>query len=100
MKPPFHDHSSPVLFLQARQSDAHSSQSPGITLEEDLCIHIFGVSAGMVGVCVTVIGLLRVAFNLDKINTVADDLLAGDALMFLFACTTSYWAMRTRSKQR
>ena len=69
-------------------------------LEEDLCIHIFGVSAGMVGVCVTVIGILRVAFTLNKVNTLADDLLAWDALLFLFACVASYWALRTRSTQR
>jgi len=75
-------------------------QTSKVALEEDVCIHIFGVSAGLVGVCVTVIGLLRVAFTLNKVNTLADDLLAGDALMFLFACLTSYWALRTRSKQR
>jgi hypothetical protein len=54
----------------------------------------------MVGVCVTVIGILRVAFTLNKVNTLVDDLLAWDALLFLFACVASYWALRTRSKQR
>ncbi len=29
-------------------------------LEEDICIHLFSVSAAMVGVCLTVIGLIRV----------------------------------------
>jgi hypothetical protein len=29
-------------------------------LEEDVCVHIFTVSAAMVGVCLTVIGLIRV----------------------------------------
>jgi len=54
----------------------------------------------MVGVCLTVIGLIRVVITLGKIDTIADDLLAGDALLFLFACLLSYWALRTRSLRR
>jgi hypothetical protein len=69
-------------------------------LEQDLCIHIFTVSAGMVGVCLTVIGLLRVVIALRKADTFADDLLGMDALLFLTACLSSYWALRTRSEQR
>jgi hypothetical protein len=69
-------------------------------LEEDISIHIFTVAAGMVGVCLTVIGLLRVVITLRKTDTFADDLLAFDALLFLVACLSSYWALRTRSAQR
>jgi len=69
-------------------------------LEEDICIHIFTVSAGMVGVCLTVIGLLRVVITLRKVDTFADDLLAGVAILFLIACLASYWALRTRKTSR
>jgi cytochrome c oxidase assembly factor CtaG len=69
-------------------------------LEEDICIHIFTVSSAMVGVCLTVIGLIRVVITLGKIDTVADDLLAADALLFLIASLLSYWALRTRSLRR
>jgi hypothetical protein len=69
-------------------------------LEQDICIHIFSVSAAMVGVCLTVVGLLRVVITLRKADTVADDLLAGDALLFLIACLSSYWALRTRQQSR
>ncbi len=69
-------------------------------LEEDISIHIFTVSAGMVGVCLTVIGLLRVVITLRKTDTFADDLLAFDAFLFLIACLSSYWALRTRSQER
>ncbi len=69
-------------------------------LEKDLCIHIFSVSAGMVGVCLTVIGLLRVVITLRKTDTLADDLLAIDALLFLVACLASYWGLRTRGTRR
>ena len=69
-------------------------------LEEDICIHIFTVSSAMVGVCLTVIGLIRVVITLGKIDTLADDLLAADAFLFLVACLLSYSALRTRSIRR
>jgi hypothetical protein len=52
-------------------------------LEGDICIHIFTVSSAMVGVCLTVIGLIRVVITLGNADTLADDLLALDALLFL-----------------
>ena len=70
-----HDSSPQFVLLRAPTPDLHLHDGSRVALEEDLCIHIFGVSAGLVGVCVTVIGLLRVAFTLDKVNTLADDLL-------------------------
>lgn len=68
--------------------------------EEDICIHIFTVSSAMVGVCLTVIGLIRVVITLGKANTLADDLLAGDALLFLVSCFLSYAALRSRGFRR
>ena len=59
------------------------------SLEEDLCIHIFTVSAAMVGVCLTVIGLIRIVITLQKVDTLADDLLAADALLFVSSCMLS-----------
>jgi len=69
-------------------------------LEEDICIHIFTVSSAMVGVCLTVIGLVRVVITLGKADTLADDLLAGDALLFLVSCFVSYAALRSRRALR
>jgi hypothetical protein len=69
-------------------------------LEEDISIHIFTVSSAMVGVCLTVIGLIRVVITFGKADTVADDLLAVDAFLFLASCLISYSALRTRSKRR
>ena len=68
--------------------------------EENICIHIFSVSAAMVGVCLTVIGLIRVVITLGKIDTITDDLLALDAFLFMIACLLSYSALRTRSRRR
>jgi len=71
-----------------------------LPLEEDLCIHIFTVSAAMVGVCLTVIGLIRIVITLQNVDTLADDLLAGDALLYLTSCILSYSALRTRKVRR
>jgi hypothetical protein len=72
----------------------------GTHLEQDICIHIFTVSSAMVGVCLTVIGLIRVVITLGRGDTLADDFLAGDALLFLISCLLSYWALRSRSLHR
>jgi hypothetical protein len=69
-------------------------------LEDDICIHIFTVSAGMVGVCLTVIGLLRLVISIQHKDTLGDDLLAADAVLFLVSCLSAYWALRTRSVRR
>ena len=52
------------------------------------------------GVCLTVIGLIRVVITLGRAETLADDFLAGDALLFLISCLLSYWALRSRSVRR
>jgi hypothetical protein len=74
--------------------------SAQVQLEKDLCIHIFSVSAALVGVCLTVIGLLRIVITLQEVNNLADDLLAFDALLFLLSCLLAYWALRTRNRVR
>ena len=63
-------------------------------------MHIFTASAALVGVCLTVIGLIRVVIATSNVDTIADDLLAVDALLFLASCLLSYWALRTRSVRR
>ena len=54
----------------------------------------------MVGVCLTVIGLIRVVITLGTVDTLADDFLAADALLFLISCLLSYWALRSRGLRR
>jgi uncharacterized membrane protein len=69
-------------------------------LEADVCIHVFTVSAVMVGLCLTVIGLIRIVITIGKADTLADDLLACDAVLFLTSCLSAYWALRTRNTRR
>ncbi|TCO42090.1 hypothetical protein [Dokdonella fugitiva] len=77
-----------------------SSPAPDRAFEADLCIHIFTASAALVGVCLTVIGLIRIVVTTTKVGTIADDLLAGDATLFMVSCLLSYWALRARSARR
>ena len=82
------------------EGETNRQRVPSTNLEQDICIHIFTVSSAMVGVCLTVIGLIRVVITLGRADTLADDLLAGDALLFLISCLLSYWALRSRSLRR
>ena len=54
----------------------------------------------MVGVCLTVIGLIRVVITLGRADNLADDFLAGDALLFLASCLLSYAALRSKLSNR
>ena len=69
-------------------------------LDDDICVHIFTASAGMVGVCLTVIGIIRVVISLRKTDLYVDDMLAVDAMLYLVSCLLSYWALRARSRRR
>ena len=64
------------------KGETQRQRDPNSNLERDICIHIFTVSSAMVGVCLTVIGLIRVVITLGRADTLTDDLLAGDALSF------------------
>ena len=82
------------------KGETNGDRHPNTHLEQDISIHIFTVSSAMVGVCLTVIGLIRVVITLGRADTLADDFLAGDALLFLVSCLLSYWALRSRSVRR
>jgi len=69
-------------------------------LEADICVLVFSVSAAMVGVCLTVIGIFRLFTHVRELQTYGDDLLAIDAGLFLISCLLSYWALRTRRRRR
>lgn len=64
--------------------------------EEALSVHVFGVAATLVGVCLTGIGLLHIARRLGPLGRLADVLLSIDAVLFLVACGTAYVSLRQR----
>ncbi len=61
----------------------------------DLTLHVFGVSAAMVGVCLTGIGILRLIANQRQTETIGDDLLAVDAVLFVACCILAFWSFKT-----
>jgi heme/copper-type cytochrome/quinol oxidase subunit 4 len=70
---------------------------PGI--DDRLYTHlttILSVSAGMVGVCLTAISLLGITKSLNKTETLIDDILAGDAVVFMVVALLGFLGMRTR----
>jgi len=70
-------------------------------IEEDVSVHVFSVSAGLVGVCLTVIGIIRIGINVRSgYNTVADELLAADSICFMAACLLAYSSLRTSGAER
>ncbi|MDQ1117845.1 hypothetical protein EA658_12910 [Pseudoxanthomonas winnipegensis] len=67
-------------------------------LDEKICALICPISAAMVGVCLTGVGLLHVAAAVNQKATLADDLLAWDAVIFLIATLVSYFGLRTGTR--
>lgn len=65
--------------------------------EHELTMHLFAMSGGLVGVCLTAIGLLRLLSQHEKIETVGDELLAINAVLFMTCCFLSFWSFKTRS---
>jgi hypothetical protein len=53
------------------EGKTNGDRNPDTHLEQDICIHIFAVSSAMVGVCLTVIGLIRVVITLGRADTLA-----------------------------
>ena len=56
---------------------------------------ILSMSGGMVGVCLSAIGILGMIKSLRQINTICDDLLAADTFLFLSTALLSFLVVRT-----
>ncbi|MCX5702422.1 MAG: hypothetical protein NTW64_05580 [Candidatus Omnitrophica bacterium] len=67
--------------------------------EENISIHIFSVSAAMVGVCITVFGIFTISQTLKKISGLGDELMALDSVLFLVSCLLSYMAIRNKMRR-
>ena len=67
--------------------------------ESQLSIHIFDSSSVMIGVCLTVIGILSIT-TYQGVEIIGDEITAFVAMLFLISCTCSYAAIRTKAKKR
>jgi hypothetical protein len=76
------------------------TDSPGEPFQAELAVHILSLSAGLVGVCLTVIGLIQLALHLQDAHSLADNILAGDAVLFLVTCMLAYAGLRTHRMRR
>jgi hypothetical protein len=67
--------------------------------EESIVTHIFSVSAAMVGVCLTAIGIINIITVFNKTQSLADDITVVDAILFLASCLLSYTAIKTKNRK-
>ena len=63
-------------------------------INEAILLQILQNSPSMVGLCLAAISILRVAKH-RSVLTIEDGMLAFAALLFLLACFTAYWALRS-----
>lgn len=77
-----------------------AESKPAVARHVDLSERILSVSATMVGVCLTVIGLVRVADELRRVRTATDNIVAFDSVMFLAAAILAYASIRSASARR
>ncbi|WP_233503480.1 hypothetical protein [Sphingomonas psychrotolerans] len=82
------------------RGESERRESRQIALDERTCRLICPVAAALVGVCLTGIGLLRVVAVVHGHETLADDILSVDAVLFLIATLASYVAIRRQASGR
>lgn len=83
-----------------RAAGSAQSQDDEVLLDEDISVHILTTSAVMLGVCMTVVGVLHVLVVVRNIDTWGDDILSINSMIYLLACLSAYWALRTRRRKR
>ncbi|MBA4107147.1 MAG: hypothetical protein C0485_15490 [Pirellula sp.] len=66
----------------------------------DHLLNIIAVSAGMLGVCLTAVGLIGVIKATAKIETLCDEILAATSFIYLGAAIISFVALRTPLRKR
>jgi len=68
-------------------------------IEKSISVDVFSVSAAMVGVCLTVIQLIQMN-PAQKGNTIVDDILAFDSIVFMIACIASFLSLKSKRHSR
>lgn len=66
----------------------------------DHLLNIIAVSAGMLGVCLTGIGLIGVIKATSTIETLCDEVLAANSFVYLGAAIIAFIALRTPLRKR
>jgi hypothetical protein len=90
---------TPTVRADPAEASARTVPQDAAEPDQQLYTHlltVLSVSSGMVGVCLTAIGLIGIMKALNRLETVVDDLLAVTSLLFMFAAVQSFLGMRTR----
>ena len=66
--------------------------------KEQFSIHIFYTSAVIIGVCLTIIGILSLSAY-RGIELIGDEITTFVAMLFLLSCICSYTAIRTKGEK-
>lgn len=70
------------------------------TLDDSINNHILNQSSMKVGMCLTLLGLIKVVEGVKNVKSVVDELLAIDALAFLISSIVSYYALKQMEAER
>lgn len=75
-------------------------EPPPAQREHDVTVSVFSISAGMIGVCLAAIGILRLVAAQTNVQTVGDELLAVDAVILVSCCFLAFWSFKTTDRRR
>jgi hypothetical protein len=76
------------------------TSQPASALPEAIHTHILSQSTAKVGMCLTLLGLLRVVESVNQVSHFADELLAVTAIGFLVSGFLSYFALKETQTNR
>lgn len=76
-----------------------SVKTPVTTWRRDELLHLLSVSGNLAGLCIAAVALFRTIGKSIISETLADDLLALSALLFLICIYAIFFALRTKSEQ-
>ena len=83
---------------QPVQSDVRESGQQQ-SAERDIASHIFANSPTLLALCLTVIGLIKIYASLQRITTLADNMLLFSVAAFLVATVFSYMCLRSKAQR-
>ena len=75
---------------------AHDPES----LETNTALYVLYSAPGMLALCLTMIGLIKIYVRIEQTESLADNFLAFDTVLFLVSFINAYLALRTPSKRR
>ena len=90
---------TPIVRTDVAKTQAEQDTRSSAKIDRELSAHLttlLTVSSGMVGVCLTAIGLVGIMQSLNQKAVLVDDLLAVASLMFVIASLMSFFGMRSQ----